>query len=62
MTTIKEGQIIEDNIFEQLSKEIVMFCQTHGTDESINFVRYELYLRCISKDFLTEISRQIDNG
>jgi hypothetical protein len=52
----------KDPRFEQLAKEIVFFCQSHPTQESIEFVRYELYLRCISKDFLQEIAKQEDRG
>ena len=53
-----------DKRFEQLSKEIVHFCQMHhgSTQKCIDFVLYELELRCVSKDFLTEISKQIEPG
>ncbi len=49
----------EQTRFEQLSKEIVNFVQTHPkTQECIDFVKYELHLRCVSKDFLQKISEQ----
>jgi hypothetical protein len=35
----------------------------HNTQESIDFVLYELELRCVSKDFLRKLSEQIEpNG
>ena len=48
------------NMFEQLSKEIVFYCQNNinDTKSCTDFVLYELYLRCISKNYLEEISRQ----
>jgi len=53
----------ENNLqFKQLSKEIVYYIQNNSekTEQCIKFVLYELNLRCISKDFLTKISRQIE--
>ena len=44
--------------FEQLSTEIVAFVQAcgHDTVKCREFVLYELRLRCISKDRLSELA------
>ena len=51
-----------DPRFAQLSKEIVAYCQmnSHKTEKCINFVLYELELRCVSKDVLAKMAEQID--
>lgn len=51
------------NRFEQLSKEIVAYCQmNHGkTEKCVEFIMYELNLRTVSKDFLAKISEQNDD-
>lgn len=52
----------KDPVFEQLAKEIVFFVQNekHSTQKCIDFVRYELYLRCVSKRKLKEIAQEVE--
>lgn len=49
--------MIRDKVFEQLSKEIVRYIQdnVHSTQKCIDFVKYELYLRCVSKYKLKDL-------
>lgn len=50
------------NLFESLSREIVAFCQNNinDTKKCEDFVKYELYLRTVSKNYLLEIGQQIE--
>lgn len=49
--------------FEQLSKEMAVFSQQNHRDydKLQKFFLYELNLRCVSKDFLAELSEQKDD-
>jgi hypothetical protein len=51
-------------MFEQLTKEIVCFCQNpeNSHKDCEEFVLYELYLRTVSKNYLEEIARQREPG
>lgn len=52
-----------DIVFNQLSKEMATYVQMNpklSWDELRQFFLYELELRCVSKMFLQEISKEIE--